>query len=247
MKDPADISAIPAAPPSSEDFGPDYQCELNTSSSTHSDRQLPSHMRRRDGHSPKSCLKKTSQREPRRVPPKRSVSADQLSLRVRLPGHTKPITRQRSITFDESVRVRRVPSAAELNEDKRDELWFQSEEYDTIKRKTYSLIRAIQQGQTGGVNYCTRGLEKYFHAEKVQQRRAAAWDSVFYTQEGQRRAGSFDDLQVASAYKNISSQSEEEAANRGRDDEVSIERYLKRTREVVRTRSMPTAQLARSG
>jgi hypothetical protein len=173
------------------------------------------------------------------------VSADQLHLQVRLPGKPKPITRTRSITFDESVRVRRVPSISQLSQGRTEEIWFQTEEYDNIKRKTYSLIRAIQQGQTGGVNYCTRGLEKYFHADKVQHRRAAAWDSVFYAQEDQRRQGSFDDLQMASAYKSWTSESGEEAASRGKLDEESVKRYVRRTQELVRSRSMPSPTMTR--
>lgn len=133
--------------------------------------RLPSYRQRT-----RSCLKTNGM-----GPAQRTHSADQLSFQVLLPGQQKPVTRIRSITFDESVRVRRVPSAAELNHGKTNELWFQSKEYDTIKRKTFCLIRAVQNGETAGVNYCTRGLEKYFDCDRVQRTRVAAWNSVLCT------------------------------------------------------------------
>jgi hypothetical protein len=182
----------------------------------------------------RSCLKKNGIGPSNRVPT-RSSSADQVIFEVFLPGHRKPVTRTRSITFDESVRVRRVSSVSELSNGKTSEIWFQPEEYETIKRKTYTLVRAIQHGHTRGLNYCTRGLEKYLQAEEVQRTRAAARDSVLFLQEGQRRSGNFDDVQLSHAYRCISSQSMVEAAYRGKRDHESIEKYLLKTKHLLRT------------
>ncbi|KAG7370559.1 hypothetical protein IV203_019129 [Nitzschia inconspicua] len=190
----------------------------------------------------RSCLKKDGDMSTRRSV-NCSASADQLSFQVRLPGNRKPVARTRSITFDESVRVRRVTSISELSKGRSNELWFNTEEYDVIKRKTFNLIRAVQNGDTAGVNYCTRGLEKYFDAQKVQHIRAAAWESVLSAQEGQRRNGSYDDLQLSQAYSAVSSQSMEEAYKRGQLDHESIERYLHKTKKILRTQSLPSAAM----
>jgi hypothetical protein len=217
---------------SSSEFGEDYECSLSDTTTLHS---TPSHLPS-SGLKRRSCLKKGGDNPTRRAP-RRTASADQLSFQVRLPGKPKPIVRTRSITFDESVRVRRVPSITELSDGRTNDLWFHSQEYNAIKRKTFSLIRAVQNGETAGVNYCTRGLEKYFDAERVQQTRAAALESVLNIQEGQRRSGSYDDLGLSRVYKSISSQSLSEAAKRGQMDHESIERYLQKTKQVVRSLS----------
>ncbi|KAG7344565.1 hypothetical protein IV203_022573 [Nitzschia inconspicua] len=191
----------------------------------------------------RSCLKKGDTISTRRSV-NRSVSADHLLLKVRLSGNRKPVTRTKSITFDESVRVRRVPSISELSQGRSNELWFNIQEYDLIKRKTYNLVRAVQNGETAGVNYCTRGLEKYLDAHKVQRTRAAGWESVLSVQEGQRRNGSYDDLHISHAYSVISSQSMEEAYKRGQMDQESIERYLQKTKKTMRTtRSLPSTAM----
>jgi hypothetical protein len=223
-------------------FGPDTQAELSPPAERSTARhQLPSALR----SNARSCLKSSGNRKHSPKPPLRSVSAGHLSLQIHLPGQKKTIVRTRSITFDESVKVRRIPSAAELNEGNTNDLWFQAEEYDKIKKKTYSLIRAVKEGNTGGSVYCTRGLEKFFNAEVVQVRRTAAWDSVLDEQDFQRRNGSFDDLRLCKAAENQTRKSMVEAAKRGKLDEDAIERYVKRTRQNLRaTKSMPIVSTA---
>lgn len=189
-----------------------------------------------------SSLKKNGSRTTRQLQPQRSSSADQLNrkiVQVRFPGHPKPSTRTRSITFNETVRVKRIPSARELNDGKTEDLWFQSNEYDTIKRKTAALIRAIQEKKTGGVTYCTRGLETYFNAEEVQYKRHSAYRSVFGEQEVQRRSGSYDELKLCQAYEKFTHNSSVEAEERGKLDEDAIDRYVKRTRAISRIYTMP--------
>lgn len=208
----------------------DYDLNLDSKSLA----STPTHLTSQKNLRP--CLKMGYQRTPsRRKPPSRSVSEDQLRLEVRLPGRTKTVTRTRSITFDERVRVRRVPSMSELSEGNTNKIWFQSQEYDTIKRKTYNLIRAVQQGETGGDTYCTRGLEKYFDADTVQRRRAHAWNCVFSEQEGQRRNGKFDDIQISENYRAISSESLADAAARAKMDEASIGRCIQYTKSALPT------------
>jgi len=207
---------------------------------------------------PKSVLKKTSLKmtasvgkPPLRLVPKRTQS-DVTSLktmsnltnnvvRVRLPGRRKSVTRQRSLTFNEKVRVKRIPCQAQVAEGDVADLWFQPQEYEAIKRKTMALIRAVQDDATGGVTYCTRGLERYFSVDDVQEKRNEAWDSVLDEQEAQRvNREDFNADRMSKLYAATTRLSSQEAIERGKLDEDAIARYTKKMRQTLRrTYSMP--------
>lgn len=203
---------------------------------------------------PKSVLRKTAlkgSKPPLRMTPKRSqsdvTSLKSISnltnnvLRIRLPGQRKTVTRQRSLTFNEKVRVKRIPCQAQVADGDVSDLWFQPHEYEAIKRKTMALIRAVQEDQTGGVTYCTRGLERYFAVDNVQEKRNDAWDSVLDEQEAQRaNREAFDADRISQFYSKTTRLSLEEAAARGKLDEDAISRYTKKMRQTLRrTISMP--------
>jgi len=191
----------------------------------------------------------TNSRTPLRLVPKRAKSdLTHLSsglnnlLRVKLPGQRKPVTRQRSLTFNEKVRVKRIPCQAQICGGDTSDLWFQPQEYDAIKRKTMALIRAVQDDQTGGVTYCTRGLERYFSVDAVQEKRNDAWDSVLDEQDAQRsNRENFNADRLSTVYAEITRLSAKEATDRGKLDEEAISRYTKKMRQTLsRTYSMPT-------
>lgn len=182
--------------------------------------------------SPKSSSQRLKQLDSR-VTAKRSEAN---ILRVVLPGQTKTTIRRRSIDFNEKVRVKRVFCQAQLLEDDEiGELWFQHEEYEVIKRKTMALINAIQNDTTGGVAYCTRGLERYFSIAEVQETRNDAWDTVLDEQDLQRASGThtFDADRVSRAYARCTRQSFLDAAARGKLDEDAIARYTRKTRQTM--------------
>lgn len=198
----------------------------------------------------KTLLKKIPESGPssgRRGPHTRSVpkraqsditSLNRMSnnvLEIRLPGQRKTITRQRSLTFNEKVRVKRVPCQAQVCGGDTSELWFQPQEYDAIKRKTMALIRAVQDDQTGGVTYCTRGLERYFSVDAVQEKRNDAWDSVLDEQEAQRsNQEAFSAERLSMAYSQTTRNSVQEAMERGKLDQDAIARYTKKMRQTLR-------------
>jgi len=162
-------------------------------------------------------------------------------LRIRLPGKRKSIIRQRTLSFNEKVRVKRVPCQAQVAGGDISNLWFQPQEYEAIKRKTMALIRAVQDDQTGGVTYCTRGLERYFTVDDVQEKRNDAWDSVLDEQEAQRvNNEAFNPDRLSIAYSATTVGSAENAMERGKLDEDAIARYTKKMRQSLRrTISMP--------
>jgi len=157
------------------------------------------------------------------------------TLEIRLPGQRKTITRQRSLTFNEKVRVKRIPCQAQVCGGDTADLWFQPQEYDAIKRKTMALIRAVQDDQTGGVTYCTRGLERYFSVDAVQEKRNDAWDSVLDEQEAQRsNQEAFSAERLSRAYSQTTRESVQEAMERGKLDQDAIARYTKKMRQTLR-------------
>lgn len=195
----------------------------------------------------KPLLKKISEVTPSssgkvRMMPKRAksdiTSLSRMSnnlLEIRLPGQRKTITRQRSLTFNEKVRVKRIPCQAQVCGGDTKDLWFQPQEYDAIKRKTMALIRAVQDEQTGGVTYCTRGLERYFAVDAVQEKRNDAWDSVLDEQEAQRsNQEAFNAERISRTYSQTTQNSVKEAMERGKLDQDAIARYTKKMRQTLR-------------
>lgn len=182
----------------------------------------------------------TESQDPRAVPAvngnaKRSSLSDASVLRIQLPDDSRTITRHRCIVFNEKVRVKRIHCQAQLlDEEEIGELWFQQEDYENIKRKTMALIKAIQENNTGGVNYCTRGLERYFSIQEVQEKRNDAWDTVLDEQDLQRQERSFDPGRLSRAYSRCTRQSYHEAVERGRMDQDSIAKSTRRMRQMLR-------------
>merc|ERR1712113_947271 len=91
----------------------------------------------------------------------------------------------------------------------RKQLWFQDDEYNMIKKKTFALLKKVYSNVImNGKKYCTRGLEKYM---KCPQKRASekyqAWDSVLMEQEMQRKLNIYDDESLGQFYKHTSNMS----------------------------------------
>lgn len=133
-------------------------------------------------------------------------------IEVQLPGRRGSIKRQRSLRFNEEVNVRNVVPAKFLSKDP-EKLWFQDEEYQSIKRKTRALLsRVDSNGIVDGKRYCTRGLERYMvnQAERDGMK-YGAWDSVLLEQRLQRKEGIFCDESIAKLYSYIASKSVQDA------------------------------------
>merc|ERR1712172_387243 len=109
-------------------------------------------------------------------------------LEVNLPGRRELIKRRRSIQFNEDVNVRNIQPTSKVKGAVKKELWFQNEEYNTIKMKTRALLEKVDSnGTVNGKKYCTRGLENYMECPKKRDsERYQAWDSVLMEQEMQR-------------------------------------------------------------
>jgi len=141
-------------------------------------------------------------------------------LELCLPGRRDSIKRRRSIQFNEDVNVRKIQPTSEVKGAVKKELWFQDDEYSTIKKKNRALMYKVDSnGIVNGKKYCTRGLEKYMDCpERRVNGRYHARDSVFMEQEMQRKLKIFDEDSMGRFYTQTSTMSVIEATNRGNLD-----------------------------
>merc|ERR1712048_936520 len=137
-------------------------------------------------------------------------------IEMKLPMRRESIRRRRSIQFDEDVYVRKIQPATSVKGAEKKEMWFQDDEYHTIKRKTRALLDKVDSnGIVNGKKYCTRGLEKYMEDPKKRaEEKYQAWDSVLMEQEMQRKLKIFDDESMGRFYKRTSITSAAEAHSR---------------------------------
>jgi hypothetical protein len=155
-------------------------------------------------------------------------------IEVLLPGRPKhdTVRRRRSITFDNDVDVQKIePIKSLAGKDGSKSLWFQENEYETIKIKTLALLDRVDHssGIIDGRKYCTRGLEKFMTPEATEVKKHQAWDSVLNEQFLQRKDGEYDEETLANIYKYSTKRSRSEASKRAVQDAVAAEAYLKTT------------------
>merc|ERR1719148_44175 len=148
-------------------------------------------------------------------------------IEILLPGRSDLIKRRRSIVFDNDVDVQKIEPIKFLAH----ELWFQENEYNSIKIKTLALLDRVDpnSGVLNGKKYCTRGLEKFMTPEATEVKKHQAWDSVLNEQFLQRKDGEFDEESVANIYMYSTKRSRKQAFQRASLDAVASEAYLKTT------------------
>jgi hypothetical protein len=166
-----------------------------------------------------------------------SIEGDRNIVEVLLPvGRPKhdPVKRRRSITFDNDVDVQKIEPIKFLGGNGKDgskSLWFQENEYETIKMKTLALLDRVDHdsGIIDGKKYCTRGLEKFMTPEASEVKKHQAWDAVLNEQFLQRKDGENDEETLANIYRYSTKRSQSEASKRANQDAVAAEAYLKTT------------------
>ena len=140
------------------------------------------------------------------------------------PGRRTGLKRSASIKFDKNVCVRKIPSINDLTEDPQD-LWYQQEEVDAIKRRSFEELSKAED--------CRRGLEKFEPStrKRILNMRYEAWDSVLDEQEHQRYSGtgSYDEDEMARLYSESTRHSQTEAMLQGKKDEMEIKQDLHST------------------
>lgn len=193
----------------------------------------PSHVGRR-GSMPYRMPRRSSLKSSDRYRRRASITMGE-EITVYLPGQAQPVRRRNSIKFDESVKVMNVDAISKLTDKPRD-LWFQSEEYQKIRRNSWDLVNKVERGHTGVGNrkYCLRGLEKMMDRDSILQKRNEAWDSVMAAQDMLHDRGHWDDDIMAKAYRTSTLADAKEAAFRAQEDEKAILNYQSNTRILCR-------------
>jgi len=164
-------------------------------------------------------------------------------IEVKLPMRRESIKRRRSIQFDEDVNIRSIqPTTSVTGADKK-QLWFQDEEYSTIKKKTRALLEKVDsKGVVNGKKYCTRGLEKYMEDPRTrEQEKYEAWDSVLMEQEMQRKLKIFDDESIGRFYKRTSVTSVAEAHSRATADAAEVASFYNKVQQSKEPQPQPQA------
>jgi len=156
-------------------------------------------------------------------------------LEIRVPGRRESIKRRRSITFNDDVNVLKIQAISKVEGADKNELWFQTNEYIQIKKKTRDLLRKVDSnGAFNGKKYCTRGLERYMQDPKIRaSKQFMGWDSVFMEQEMQRSLQIYDDESIGRFYKQTSCVDVVEATNRANLDAKEVASFY--TNKTTRT------------
>ena len=161
-----------------------------------------------------------------------------------LPGRKGPVRRRTCVAFYESVRVKDITTIDQLT-DKPEVLWFQDEEYQRIRQKSYALVDKVENDTSpDGKKYCIRGLEKMMpkNIDKARQRKYDVWDAVMDEQGIQRQDGTFDDEYLGNVSTFVTRSSQQEAIERAQMDAAAIENYMRSTRRRCSHQSMQREQ-----
>lgn len=135
----------------------------------------------------------------------------------------RPIKRNVSITFKETVEIKRVPSASSLASNPQ-ELWFQDHEEREIRKTAKALVKIVDESDVDPSLLDLHGLESHTRINKKisQARKYDAWDAVLDAQDIIRnQGGKYNDEEIASMIRTVSAQSLQEAQARARQYTVS--------------------------
>ena len=147
------------------------------------------------------------------------------------------VRRRTSICFDAVVDEHVVPDVAQYA--KKDDLWFQDEDYDRIHDKNIELLhKASFDCPAAGKKYCVRGLESLMAPDQVDIRKQSARHAVLSEQYFQEQENQYSDDQIATLYRSSARDSCSEAAERAAQDAKEVESYLRDTRRQHRRSSM---------
>ena len=162
---------------------------------------------------------------------------------VNLPGKDQPVSRPRFINFCDEIQTRDITPLHLLAP--KESLWFQKDEFKTIRSTRYEIAKMVRKGKTG---FCTRGLENLVgttgkdNTDPSHDAISKSLKSVMKEQTFQRDRGYFDADYVAKIYSYTTEQAALDAARRAQrdfeeihDDYGEVARYLERTRKYAST------------
>lgn len=176
--------------------------------------------------------------------PRRESITNKGEIEITLPPSKKGegrqvVKRRTSLTFNDETVVTPIEPAKNLARSPQD-LWFQNEEMQQIRKKVSALIHKTEDGYTphNGKRYCMRGLERMLEPEVVAVKRSQAWDTVFKEQYLQKCEGVFEEDHLANLYTFSTLRSKKDAEERASEDAREVENYLRDARRTHRRMSM---------
>lgn len=152
--------------------------------------------------------------------PRRSTMTNLREIEVEL-SSGETLRRNASVTFNEACKVKRIPSNDQIKSSTKKALWYQNEEFDTMREKNRKIIKMANKGELhsskSGKTLNIRGLERYVgqNQEVSQARKVGAWDAVYWAQQD-----CDDDEYIASMIRSYSNKSLQEAQEKAREDAV---------------------------
>jgi hypothetical protein len=171
---------------------------------------------------PKGCMKSTASGGMRRATTLCSLRETEITLST---GET--IKRNVSITFNEKVRAKSIPSANDFTDADKKEMWFQDDEMRVIRRSNKDLVAMVEDTPPEKTDSMEelRGLERLLPGNRttIKNRKMNTWDSVLDTQDSQRWTGKYDDEQIATMVRAMSNASMREAQRRAQHDATAVQ------------------------
>lgn len=142
-------------------------------------------------------------------------------------SNKRPLHERRSVTFNESVRVKRTIHVANFSEDEHEAYWCSPYEYRLMKKNIKSEVELLDSGLMlleANPEFCSRGIEHLTSAgsERRMANKLRGRAVVIEEQALQREEGSDDQLYVAQIYADASAEAVEEARLRALNDQLEV-------------------------
>lgn len=147
----------------------------------------------------------------------------------------KTISRNTSINFNESVKVRKIPSSSSLAQHKKD-LWFQDDEMKLMRQKAKSMASMAEVNGANDDSFVKhtgdslRGLERYVDTRghsRTRRNKFQVWDAILDEQEDMRYRGKdYDDERLADLCRSVSMDSMRAAQLRAQEDASVVQRLI---------------------
>ena len=139
---------------------------------------------------------------------------------------------KKCVSFNESVRARRIMTLDEYTEEECSATWFQAEEFSTIRQKIILLVRKVERdgAQLGAdKKYCIRGLEGLLseRSAKKQEARMRVQRAVLFEQDKQSFKGCISEEAIASSSIKESAESQLLAISTARKDQKEAEKVYR--------------------
>jgi hypothetical protein len=132
------------------------------------------------------------------------------------------------VSFEQHVDVQEVPHLRDLPPDQVAEVWYNGEDFETIKKSLVVTLRLMIANKPVGSDQCTRGLEfRTPHGAKYRKKnKVEALTAVWNEQVAQWKDNVTDDEAIRRVYIEQSTKCCETAKKFGLHDEKAVQKYL---------------------